>query len=117
MPGPGTLLSIAMNRDPGPGLFLRCGNCGTIAGQPAAPIRFKHHMTITRRHGGETSPVEWICPACGATGPIGTDEIISNDTTVTCRRTFLCRYRWAVPAILTQVTCPRCGTTQPGPAA
>lgn len=117
MPGPGLLLSIALNRAPGPGLFLRCGNCGTVAGQPAAPILFKHQITITSRDHGEISPVEWICPACGATGPIAADEIMSSDTPITCRRTFLCRYHWAVPAVLSRVTCPRCGTTQPGPAA
>ena len=83
MLGIGLLLSIAMNRgDPGPPLFLHCSNCGTIAGQPGTPSSLKHQLTITRQHGSETTPVEWICPACGTTGPIGADEIPPNDTTV-----------------------------------
>ncbi|MEU4576004.1 hypothetical protein [Nonomuraea sp. NPDC023979] len=112
-----TLIAIALNRrlngDP---QFLRCDQCGIIAGQPDTPIRFRHVWSVSRRHGHETLPVEWICPGCGAIAPLATTDELVSDTVATCRRTVLCRYRWAVPSSLREITCPRCYTTQPGPA-
>lgn len=65
---------------------------------------------------GATTPPEWHCPSCDRSGPIVTGQLLPNDTPVTCRRTFICRYAWNVPARLTTMTCPRCYTIQPGPA-
>jgi Phage integrase family len=118
------LISIALNRNlDGESQFIRCGTCGTcgtcgiIAGQPGSPIRTLHNWSISRRYGEQVMPVEWICPGCQTISPFGTDdEVLPNDTPVRCRRTFLCRHVWDVPSVLPEITCPRCYTTQPGPA-
>jgi len=111
----GMLISIVLNRGLNPASYLRCSQCGTIAGEPDRQFLLRTSTRISREHGAEQGPPEWICPGCGATGPIGSDEMIASDATVRCRRTFLCRHAWQVPAALMQVTCPRCYTRQPGP--
>lgn len=112
------LLAIAVNRDlAGEDHYVRCARCGTIAG-PAdgAPLITITQVSLGPDPGSLQTPPEWICPSCGRIGPLEIGELLVNDTTVRCRHTFLCRYTWRAPAAVATVTCPRCYTTQPGPA-
>lgn len=114
------LLSIVMNRRlTGDPQFIQCGQCGAIASDlGGARMRTITHIRIVngRVVDGTTTPPEWECSSCGRSGPLVVGELLANDTWVACRRTFLCRYAWTVPASLTTMTCPRCYTRQPGPA-
>jgi hypothetical protein len=112
------LISIALNRSmPSDPRWIRCTRCKTIGSD--GTMRFCGSSTY--RHGQPVdsieTPPEWTCRACGRAGPLEVGELLPNDTLAHCRRTFLCRYTWKVPADLTTITCPRCHTTQPGPAA
>src|SRR5262249_60125787 len=57
------------------------------------------------------------CPGCGRDGPFRAGEVLANDTIVACRHRWICRYSWTAPGAVAAVTCPRCGTVQPGPDA
>lgn len=115
------LILIALNRNlVGEPVYLRCANCGTCASSlEGAALRTSHRFTT--RAGSvidsTTTPPEWECPNCGRQGPLEVGEELANDTTMRCRRRFLCRYSWRVPATVTTVTCPRCYTVQSRPAS
>jgi hypothetical protein len=113
----GMLLSIVVNRriggDP---RYVRCGECGMEASElEGAPLRYLSTTTVRRDGSGETTvmPLEWACPRCGRSGPLAVGELLPAGTEVRCRRSFVCRYRWKVPAGVATVTCPRCYTRQP----
>ncbi|MFC5753610.1 hypothetical protein [Actinomadura rugatobispora] len=97
--------------------WIRCAQCANIGSDGTMRI----WSSTTYRHGQPVdsiqTPPEWTCRTCGRAGPLEIGELLPNDTPVSCRRTFLCRYAWKVPSSLTTMTCPRCYTTQPGPAA
>jgi hypothetical protein len=65
----------------------------------------------------ENAPPEFTCPSCGRDGPLVQGELLAADTTVHCRRRWICRYSWPVPAAMPRMVCPRCVTAQPGPGA
>lgn len=112
------LIDIALNRNlVGDPRWIRCARCGTIGSEGSMRIQTKTRY----RHGQLVdyiqTPPEWTCPGCGRGGPLEVGELLTNDTLVRCRRTFLCRYVWKVPGSLRTVVCPRCCTEQPGPGA
>lgn len=112
------LLSILLNRDlAGDPEYVQCARCRHITASFEAPMRTRSSFTVSRGRPSEgyVMPPEWTCPSCGRTGPLETGELLSNDTSVRCRRTFLCRYSWTATGIAATVTCPRCYTRQRGP--
>ncbi|MFC5833142.1 hypothetical protein [Nonomuraea insulae] len=114
------LISIALNRRlSGDTRYVRCAACGTTASQLEAPLRVSVRFTTVDGHlvDGDQTPPEWTCPSCGRTGPLQVGELLPNDTLTRCQHRHLCRCRWKVPGNTTVVTCPRCYTVQPGPAA
>jgi hypothetical protein len=119
--GVALLISIALNRDlDGDPSYVRCARCGTAAGSlEGAPLitLVQFRVGPGGPHDHTETPPEWTCPSCGRAGPLEVGELLENDAVMVCRRRWICRYEWRVPAILEAVTCPRCYTRQPGPAA
>ncbi|GAA1461777.1 hypothetical protein GCM10009603_28040 [Nocardiopsis exhalans] len=54
------------------------------------------HLRLTRAHGAETTPHKWICPACGHTATLSTDDYAPTTQTRRCRRWY-CRLTWNTP--------------------
>jgi len=95
---------------------LRCSRCGTIAGPfEGSPLWVSAIAQLAREY-GETPP-GFRCPGCGRDRPLSVGEVLANDTIVCCRHRWICRFSWRAPAAVAAVTCPRCGTVQPGPDA
>lgn len=120
-----TLALIAMNwtvRDQDLS-HVRCVRCHEIhsEGPGGGAFRVMATITMTRTDDGMAvtdslqTPAEWMCP-CGRQAPLELGELLVNDTTVSCRRRWVCRNRWRVPAEAKQIICPCCWTDQPGPA-
>lgn len=120
-----TLVSIAMHWTVrGQSLrHVRCARCHEIYSEGTGG-RFLTTATFTMRTRPEGStttdaiqtPAEWVC-SCGRKAPLEIGELLTNDTMVQCRRRWICRNRWQVPAGLEWMTCPCCWTAQPGPNA
>ena len=98
------------------GHHVRCSQCGTIAGPlEGSPLWVSAIAQLAREY-GETPPI-FRCPGCGRDGPLRPGEVLANDTVVAWRHRWICRHRWTAPGAVAAVTCPRCGTVQPGPDA
>ncbi len=98
------------------GHHVRCSQCGTIAGPfDGSPLWVSAIVQLARDYGD--TPPAFRCPGCGRDGPLRAGEVLANDTLVACRHRWICRHRWTAPGAVAAVTCPRCGTVQPGPDA
>ncbi len=98
------------------GHHVRCWQCGTIAGPfEGSPLWVSAIAQLARDYGD--TPPGFRCPGCGRDGPLRPGEVLANDTAVACRHRWICRHRWSAPGAVAAVTCPRCGTVQPGPDA
>jgi hypothetical protein len=102
---------------------VRCARCHEIH----AELVDGHFLTIAtftmrKTAGGHAmtdrlqTPEEWVCP-CGRRAPLEVGELLENDAPVHCRRRWICRNQWRVPAELDRMTCPCCWTDQPGPSS
>jgi ssDNA-binding Zn-finger/Zn-ribbon topoisomerase 1 len=114
-----TLIALALNRSlSGEDRYIKCTRCNTMASAlEGAPLLISASIQVAPTSLRQTiTPPEWICPACGRSGPLEVGELLVNDTAVKCRRRWICRYTWTVPSTLAVMTCPRCRTVQPGPA-
>jgi hypothetical protein len=98
------------------GHHVRCSQCGTIAGPfEGSPLWVSAIAQLARDYGD--TPPGFRCPGCRRDGPLRPGEVLANDTVVACRHRWICRHSWTAPGAVAAVTCPRCGTVQPGPDA
>ncbi|MFY7065701.1 hypothetical protein ACOQFV_07550 [Nocardiopsis changdeensis] len=103
-----SLLMVWLNRTPEPPAYPRCSTCRHVADPHGpAPGRMRLHLSLTRAHGAEATPHEWICPACGYTAPLSTGDYATVSEPRRCRRWY-CRLEWMAPPEVERPACPRC---------
>ena len=104
---------VWLNRTPEPPAYPRCSVCRQVADPHGPdPGRMRLHLSVNQNHGREVTPHEWICPGCGHTAPLSTDDYVPTTESRRCRRWY-CRFTWNAPSEVKGPACPRCYTRLP----
>lgn len=104
------VMALLQWRSAGQPAYPRCSACGHVADPHGpAPGSMRLHLSLTREHGAEATPHEWICPACGRSAPLSAEDYATATVARRCRRLY-CRFTWKAPTAVRTPACPRCRT-------